>query len=452
MGTLIKKLFVLFLFLNGISAASQEKEDYFYINIEGNEIQLNTIEIEDYLYNVISMYENNGYPFAEAKLDNIKENKADLFVNKGEKYTIDSLAIYGNTKLTEKQLFQLIGIKKYEIYNQKKLNNIDKRISETSYLKQSKKHEFVFHKNTTDIYFYLEKVPNNFIDGLIGFNSEEEKIKFNGYVSLKLVNLLNKGEKFQFNWKAEQEKFQKLENTTTITNLFNSQLGSEFHLNIYRKYNEFTNTEKEISIFHLSKNNIKYEMSYQMKNSISENTEIGNSKIRNIGAGIGFKTQEIKIDCNGFVGKRHTNTTSDYLNLKLSTNYLFRFSERLQSNLNTENNYLFNNNLQENEMIFFGGSNSMRGFLEDQFTTTKLHILGIDLNYKLDQNMNTSIFYQKCFYENEERYSQLNSVGVGFDLKNNSGIVYLQYAIGISENQSFNFENGRIHIGLKNTF
>ena len=103
-------------------------------------------------------------------------------------------------------------------------------------------------------------------------------------------------------------------------------------------------------------------------------------------------------------------------------------------------------------MIFFGGTNSMKGFLEDQFTTTKLHILGIDLNYKLDQNMNTSIFYQKCFYENEKRYSQLNSVGVGFDLKNNSGIVYLQYAIGISENQSFNFENGRIHIGLKNTF
>jgi hypothetical protein len=189
-----------------------------------------------------------------------------------------------------------------------------------------------------------------------------------------------------------------------------------------------------------------------MKNSISENAEIGNSKIRNIGAGIGFKTQKIKIDCNGFVGKRHTNTTSDYLNLKLSTNYLFHFSERLQSNLNTENNYLFNNNLQENEMIFFGGTNSIKGFLEDQFTATKLHILGIDLNYKLDQNMNTSIFYQKCFYENEKRYSQLNSVGVGFDLKNNSGIVYLQYAIGISENQSFNLENGRIHIGLKNTF
>ena len=448
----MKKLFILFLFLNVISAASQEKEDYFYINREGSEIQLDPLEIEDYLYNIISIYENNGYPFSEAKLDNINRNKADLVIKKGEKYIIDSLVIYGDTKLTEKQLSQLIRIRKGEIYNQKKLNEIDKKLSAIQYLKQSKKHEFVFHKNTTDIYFYLEKVHNNFIDGLIGFNSEEDKIKLNGYVNLNLINLLNKGEKLQFNWKTEQEKFQKLENTTTIPNLFNSPLGSEFYLNIYRRYNEFTNTEKEISIFHMSRNNLRYEMSYQIKNSISENSGIENSKIKNIGTGIGFKNQKIKIDCNGFLGKRHTNTTSDYLNLKLNTNYLFHFSERIQSNLNTKNNYLFNDNLQENEMIFFGGTNSIKGFLEDQFTATKLHILGIDFNYKLDQNMNTSIFYQKCFYENEENYSQLNSVGVGFDLKNNSGIVYMQYAIGISENQSFNFENGRIHIGLKNTF
>ena len=452
MGTLTNKLFILFLFLNGILANSQDKKDYFYINNEGNEIQLDPSEIEDYIYNIISLYENNGYPFSEAKLDNIKRNKADLVINKGEKYTIDSLVIYGDTKLTEKQLFKLIRIRKGEIYNQKKLNEIDKKLSEISYLKQSKKHEFVFHKNTTDIYFYLEKVPNNFIDGLIGFNSEEDKIKLNGYVNLKLVNLLNKGEKFQFNWKAEQEKFQKLENTTTITNLFNSQLGSEFHLNIYRKYNEFTNTEKEISIFHLSKNNIKYEMSYQMKNSISGNSGIENSKIKNIGAGAQFKTHKIKINFNGFIGKRHANNTSNYINLKLNTNYIFHISDRIQSNINTKNNYLLNDNLQENEMIFFGGSNSIKGFLEDEFTATQLNILGMNLNYTLDQNMNTNIFYQKCFYKNGENYSQLNSFGVGFDLKSNSGIVYLQYAIGISENQSFNFENGKIHIGLKNIF
>ena len=148
MGTLTNKLLILFLLLNGIPANSQDKEDYFYINNEGNEIKLDPLEIEDYIYKIISVYENNGYPFSEAKLDNINRNKADLVINTGERYTIDSLVIYGDTKLTEKQLFQLIRIRKGDMYNQKKLNDINKKLSEISYLKQSKKHEFVFHKNT----------------------------------------------------------------------------------------------------------------------------------------------------------------------------------------------------------------------------------------------------------------------------------------------------------------
>ena len=356
------------------------------------------------------------------------------------------------SKLSEKQLFNIIGINKNEIYNQKKLNNIDKKISKISYLKQIKKHEFVFHKKTADIYFYLEKVPNNFIDGLIGINSEEEKINLNGYINLSLINLLNKGEKFHFNWKADQEKFQRLQNTTTISNLVNRYLGAEFHLDIYRKYNDFTNTQKDISIFHSYKENLKYKMTYQLKNSISEKSEIESSKIHNIGGGIEFKNQTMKIYLNGLIGKRHGNTTSNYINFILNTNYKLDVSDRIKSNITTNHNYIFNDNLQENEMIFFGGSNSIKGFLEDEFTTRKLNILGIDVNYNLDDNMNANIFYQKCFYIKEINYSQLNSIGLGFDLKSNSRVIYLQYAIGISKNQSFNFENGKIHIGLKNTF
>ena len=449
---MIKKLFLLFLFLNGLCAISQKQENYFYIKKEGKEIQLIPTEIESYLYNIIKNYENNGYPFAEAKLDNIKENTADLVIKKGEKYTIDSLIIYGNSKLTEKQLFNIISIKKNEIYNQKKLNNIDKKISEISYLKQIKKHEFVFHKSTADIYFYLEKVPNNFIDGLIGISSEEETIKLNGYIDLNLINLLNRGEEFQFNWKTSQEKFQRLQNTITIPNLFNGHVGTEFYIDMYRKYNDFTNTRNDISISYSCQEDLKYKLTYQIKNSISEKSEIESSKIHNIGGGIEFKNQKIKMHFNGLIGKRHANTTSNYINLILKTNYKLDVSDRIESNISTKHNYLFNDNLQENEMIFFGGSNSMKGFLEDEFTTSKLNILGIELNYNLDDNMNANIFYQKCFYIEEIEYSQLNSIGFGFDLKSNSGVIYLQYAIGISNNQSFNLDNGKIHIGLKNTF
>jgi len=160
----MKKILLIFFIFNGILAFSQENSDFFYIRDVENNMrnckvdkdgysQINISNIEAYLENYISYFENNGYPFTEVKLENIKGNKADLFVNKGDLYTIDSLVIYGNTKLSEKQLFTLIGIKKGEIYKQPKLDEIDKNLSKITYLKQVKEHSFVFHKNTVDIYF-----------------------------------------------------------------------------------------------------------------------------------------------------------------------------------------------------------------------------------------------------------------------------------------------------------
>ena len=136
----MKKLILIFFVFSGILVFSQEKEDYFNIKISDNNIrnckvdkdgyfQIKISDMESFLESYIIYYENNGYPFVEVKLDNITGNKANLVVNKGELYTIDSLAIYGNTRLTEKQLFQLIGIKKGETYNQKKLDEINNKLT-----------------------------------------------------------------------------------------------------------------------------------------------------------------------------------------------------------------------------------------------------------------------------------------------------------------------------------
>ena len=45
-----------------------------------------------------------------------------------------------------------------------------------------------------------------------------------------------------------------------------------------------------------------------------------------------------------------------------------------------------------------------------------------------------------------------NSFGIGGEIINKIGLVYIEYAIGISEFKSLNIRNGIIHIGLKNTF
>ena len=94
---------ILFIFIS-YNSFCQDNDIFFFIKDKNCEIQnckldkdgytnVNISDIENVLEEHIIYYENNGYPLVDAKLENINGNKADLVVNKGEKYTIDSLII-----------------------------------------------------------------------------------------------------------------------------------------------------------------------------------------------------------------------------------------------------------------------------------------------------------------------------------------------------------------------
>ena len=84
----------------------------FQINYEDGNILIPNVEIKNFLNQKIIEFENSGYPFVEAKLENIKNNEADLLIIKGEQYKLDSLVIFGNNKLSTKQLYNIIDFKK----------------------------------------------------------------------------------------------------------------------------------------------------------------------------------------------------------------------------------------------------------------------------------------------------------------------------------------------------
>ena len=73
------------------------------------------VEIKNFLNQKIIELENSGYPFVKVKLENIKNNEADLLINKGEQYKLDSLIIFGSNKST-KQLYRIIDFKKGEVF------------------------------------------------------------------------------------------------------------------------------------------------------------------------------------------------------------------------------------------------------------------------------------------------------------------------------------------------
>jgi outer membrane protein assembly factor BamA len=462
----MKKLLLILFIFNGTLSFSQDSTEYIYIRNESNTLKSSLDdeeyfpvainEIENFLKNQITHYENFGYPFAEVKLDNIIDNKADIIINRGELYTIDSLIIYGDSKLSQNQLYNIIGLKKGGIYNQSKLDRIENILEKSGNHNQTKPFEFVFHKNTFDIYFYLEKSSSNSIDALIGINSNNKELNVSGHLNLDLQNILNKEEKISVKWISEQEKFQKIEGSIYIPFAFKGRYLTNLNFDVYNKYNEFSNTKTQFSVLSNTLGINNFGFSYTHQKSSPENIEISNSKTETVGIKHIFSNSKHKLNYSANFGNRKQETSiTIYSNFHFKYSYQHSFSKQFSLEFSTLNKLILSEELEENELLFFGGTNTIKGYFEDELKSSFYNIITINPRFQLDKSIDANLFLQKAIYKdiyNSEELIYPTSFGIGIDLKNKNNIIYIQYAIAFSENRAFSIENGKIHIGLKNTF
>lgn len=443
---------ILFLFIN-TQLISQNGNDFFHINTENGKISIPNIEIKNFLNQKIIELENSGYPFVEVKLENIKNNKADLSIKKGEQYKLDSLVIYGSNKLSTNQLYNIIDFKKGEVYSQQKLDKISEIFKKNENYNQTKSYDIVFHKNTFDLYFYLDKISKNNIDALIGFNSDNGKININGHLITKIQNIFNLEEEININWVSQQEKFQKFNSKFQVPRILNSKIAVTSELYIYKKHIEFINIQTSFSADYPIMLYGKIKLLYQNKNSNTQQNSLQNSKTKSIGLGLDINRNNLKICSENYIGdKKYPNKTFRHINTIFHSEYFHKIFNNISFTYTNNTQLIFSSKLQENEKLFFGGSNTLKGFLEDEFSTSKFSIFSTYFKYNLDLKTAAVLFTQQAFYREKNETNHANSFGIGGEISNKIGIVYLQYAIGISENKSFNIQNGIIHIGLKNTF
>ncbi len=443
---------ILFLFIN-TQLISQNGNDFFHINTENGTIRIPNIEVKNFLNQKIIELENSGYPFVEVKLENIKNNKADLTINKGEQYKLDSLIIYGSNKLLTNQLYRIIDLKKGELYSQDKIDKISEIFEDHKNYFQTKPYDIVFHKNTFDLYFYLDKISKNNIDALIGFNSNNGKININGHLLTKIQNIFNFEEEIFINWNSQQEEFQKFNSEIQVPRILNSKIGTKSKLDIYKKHKEFMNIKTSFSAEYPIMFYGKIKLILNNKNSNTEQNSLQNSKTKSIGLGLDINRKNWKIYSENCIGnKRYPDKTVKHFNTIIQSEFFHKIFNNTSFRFTNNTQLIFSSKLQENEKLFFGGSNTLKGFLEDEFSTSKFSILSTYFRYNLDSKTAAVLFAQQAIYREQNETNHANSFGIGGEIKNKTGIVYLQYAIGISENKSFKTQNGIIHIGLKNTF
>ena len=86
---------------------------------------MNFDQLQQVEQRILNYMENNGYPFTKVELDSVAlsddELKANLKIDKGPLYKIDSIRVYGSAKISADFLQHYLNISNGSIYKKEKL-------------------------------------------------------------------------------------------------------------------------------------------------------------------------------------------------------------------------------------------------------------------------------------------------------------------------------------------
>ena len=303
----------------------------------------------------------------------------------------------------------------------------------------------------------------------MGFGSDENSgaLELNGYLNLNLINNLNFGESFRLNYRSDENDLKTFQTQLTLPYLFKSPIGSELELNIFKKDSTFTTAEQAINLFYQvnPKQKVFLGVRSTQSNALGQET---NSNL------VDYKTnayelkytyqqrtpQNLLFPLSGSLelrlsrSKRKTiNTTTNQLLYLLNASKIFNLNQKNSFNLNLQLQGIDSDTYLFNELIRFGGINSIRGFEENSINTSGLGILVSEYRYQLSPTLYIHSIIDAGYFRTPTQPDQkLYGFGVGFGLLTDAGLLKFNFANGQVENQNFRFSDSKIHLSLRTTF
>jgi len=476
-------------------------------NLEGpidfNALQLWQKKILDYL-------EENGRPFGKVYLDSIhlegNNINAVLKIDPGPLYKIDSIRVFGDAKVSNEFLQRYLEIPNGSIYNKKKLERVQKRISELSYVQQDRPPSVDYLGTGSVLNLYLKPRRNSQANALIGFLprsdvSGKQKLRLTVDANILLRNSLGNGETTGLVWQQLQQKSPRINILYEQPYIFHSQFGFNFSFDMYKKDSAYLNINMNVGTSYQLEEKKLVRLFLQRKQSIVSNLneeEIIQTKTlpqeadvssTNLGIGYEFNNTDYRFNprkgneflISSTAGTKKIRKNLQILDLKDPANPDFNFEQLYdtiklkayqfritttavrfiplgkQSTIKLVGNagIYQSANYFRNELFQIGGYKLMRGFDEESQFVSQYAVATAEYRYRIGLNSFFFVFTDgglgKHILEEKKEHSYLGT-GVGLSLETKAGIINLAGAIGKRDDTEFNFRQFKIHIGFASYF
>ncbi|MBA3662901.1 MAG: hypothetical protein H0W61_01645 [Bacteroidetes bacterium] len=446
--------------------------------------------------NIITYYENNGYPFAAVKLDSIEtsgnEIKAVLHVEKNKLFKIDSVIIIGTARINKKFLYRYLSLKEGMPYNETALAAVSQKVKQLPFVFEKEPQRVKLTDRKNKLILFLDKKNASQFDGIIGLlpDAASKKTVITGDVKLKVVNgIFRNGETFDLQWRRLQSQTQDFKGNVIYPYLFGTPAGIDYSLKIYKRDTTFIDILNNIGGQYYFSGLNYFKVFYKQRTSnlistsglnfITTLPDYADVSTQSYGAGIFYEKlnyrfnphKGIALNINAQTGNRSIKKNPKINELAYNNVLLKSTQYQLEGNVNVfiklyRNNVLKlgaqgasifgNSTIFRNELFRIGGLRTLRGFDEESIFASSYIIPTVEYRFLFAQNSNIILFAEGAWYENISNGSYVKdtpvSVGTGINFETKAGIFSLNYAVGNQFGNGFDIRSGKIHFGLTALF
>jgi outer membrane protein assembly factor BamA len=461
--------------------------------------------VEQVQEKLLNYFETVGHPFASVSFDSvlIADNKvsAQLNIDKGIVYKMDSVRIFGNAKISKAFLYRYLNIQPNSVYNQQKLTTINQRLLELPFLQQSQPWQLAMLGKSYLVDLFLENKKSNQVDAIVGLLPNNQQLDGSLLLTvdakIKLQNAFAKGETVALNWQQIQPKSPRLNLQFQQPYIFNSQFGFDFQFDLFKRDSTFLNLQTNIGILYAINAQQKTKIVYQsyrtnlldvdtntikitkrlpdiidvVTNSLGIDYTFNNTNYR-FNPGKGNELQLLLTAGNRRIIQNNAisqikdvsfNYTSLYDSLDANS---YQFKIKLQAakywpvgrygviKTGIQSGLIQSPTIFRNEMFQIGGFKTLRGFDEESIFTNQFAIGTLEYRYLFGLNAYFSAFSDMGYSYNSIMDKTLTYVGFGAGMafETKQGIFNINIAAGKRNDLPFDLRQSKIHIGFVSLF
>ncbi|MCL4539420.1 MAG: BamA/TamA family outer membrane protein [Bacteroidetes bacterium] len=446
--------------------------------------------LENDIKYILGRYNQDGFPLAAVTIDSIYvyNNRGSdslgisLNVNEGKRVRIEAVRIEGNTETKDYVIMRALQIVPGTYYNENELTLAKQRLQKLGFFQSVGDPQIFESGDTTGLLVKVVEGNTNTFDGVIGYVPSQlgQPGYFTGMIDVSMTNLFGTGRKFRAMWHQETKLTQQLEIDYGEPYIFGLPLNAEVDFTQRQQDSTSVTRNFGLSGIFLFSDNFNANVSLNTLTTTpllnaANYYSVYQSSVLNLGVGVMYDTRndvysptrgvlyetQLQFGQKKIYGPEQlitpdTRLTSYTQHLTVGLSFFHEFIARQILAVGIHGEQVTGTELDQSDMYRLGGTNTIRGYIENQFLATKAAWTNIEYRFATGRESFFFAFVDAGYiYMQSDPLADLPSssfsvygYGVGAQVETGLGILKASFALGKGDS----FVQGKIHFGIVNQF